>query len=51
MNSAYDKTIQKPIKDKSVYKKYQAIVKKKGQEVIDYPLNKFMVKNQQRFKR
>ena len=43
MNSAYGKTIQKPIKDKSVYKKFKTIIKKKGKgEVTDYPLNKLI---------
>ena len=41
MNSAYGKTIQKPIKNTFIYKKYQTIIK--GKE--DYPLNKYLIKN------
>ena len=42
MNSAYGKMIQKPIKDKFVYKKYKS-VDKKG--IVKYPLDSYMIKN------
>ena len=43
MNSAYGKMIQKPIKDKLVYKKYKSEKKKKEGELDD--LDKYMIKN------
>ena len=42
MNSAYGKMIQKPIKDKFVYKKYESVDKKGNKK---YPLNAYMIKN------
>ncbi len=51
MNSAYGKMIQKPIKDKCVYKKFRTMKKhvdKKTNEVTwteDFPYAKFMTKN------
>ena len=52
MNSAYGKTIQKPIKDKLVYLKYEARHKnrKTKQEITEYPLNKYMIKNSAKIK-
>ena len=52
MNSAYGKTIQKPIKDKLVYLKYETRHKdrKTGEEIVEYPLNKYKLKNSAKIK-
>ena len=48
MNSAYGKMIQKPIKDKNVYKEYIRPGKQIG--CPEYPLNKYIIKNSAKIK-